>query len=372
MQRLTATVWYNTLVHGLGALPRHVAHNHTPGSIEAVCDNEDFEPMSFLSNPSFLSTLRRCAWGAGVLFFGALAAGCGGGAKQIEPFVPKRLVAFGDENSVILADGRKYTVNAVVDGRIDCTTNVIWVQKLANSLGIPLRECPLPAAAGATALAATSFSRAAAGATVNDVSVQIDNHLAADTLGDKDLVTIYVGLHNIVQGYEQLATSDEATITAALQAQGKTLGEQVNRVAQTGAPVLVVTVPNLGDSPYGRAQQAATPGSAALLGRLTSSFNIAMRLEIINDGRLVGLVDAFDLTRAAVTAPSLFLLTNIIDASCAAATPTPDCSTATLAEVGGVTASATGFMWADGLHLGPSLHDRLGDTALGRARNNPF
>ena len=45
-----------------------------------------------------------------------LLTACGGGGEQVERFVPTRLIAFGDETSVIEdnlrdANGRKYAVN---------------------------------------------------------------------------------------------------------------------------------------------------------------------------------------------------------------------------------------------------------------------
>ncbi len=324
--------------------------------------------MFFLqnANPSIEPRRVRVALALGACWLVAGLAACGGSSKQIEPFVPTRVVAFGDENNVILPDGRKYTVNDVTSGAVDCTKNVIWVQRLANGMGVPMRECP------GTTTNPRSFSRGAANATASDLKLQVDAHAASDTFGNNDLMAMYVGLHDILKAYSDVATLGEARATATLQAQGKLLGEQVNRVALAGPAVLVVTVPNVGETPFGRAQNAATPGSAELLRRLTSAFNIAMRLEIINDGRLVGLVDAFDLARAAITVPALFTLINITDGVCSAATPTPDCSTATLIQPGGVPASPLGYMWSDPLHFSPNLQERLGATAEARARNNPF
>ncbi len=315
---------------------------------------------------------RGMRFGAALLITSVLV-GCGGSGKLIEPFVPKRVVAFGDESSLILPDGRKYAVNGLLAaGGVDCNINPIWVQKMSNGLGVPMRECPPASTATTTTVNAPSLTRAAANATVDTLAAQVDAHLQSDTLGDKDLVTMFVGLHDILAEYATVATSDEATATARLQARGRALAAQVNRVAQAGPPVLVVTIPNVGQSPYGRAQEVAKPGSAELLGRLTSAFNIAMRLDLINDGRLIGLVDGFDLTRAFVTLPSGFVLTNITEPACLAATPTPDCSTATLNQVNGTSVSPAQYMWADTLHLGPTFHDRLGGIAEARARNNPF
>ena len=61
-----------------------------------------------------LSTLngwRRTALGIGALVC-ALLASCGGG-NQASSYFATRVLAFGDESSVINADRSKYTVNAL-------------------------------------------------------------------------------------------------------------------------------------------------------------------------------------------------------------------------------------------------------------------
>ena len=71
-----------------------------------------------------------------------LVAACGGGTSQYEVFAPDQYVAFGDETSAILADGRRYTVNPVSSvGGIDCTAEPIWSQALAAHYGFTFQEC---------------------------------------------------------------------------------------------------------------------------------------------------------------------------------------------------------------------------------------
>jgi hypothetical protein len=81
---------------------------------------------------------RRAALGLALGLLAALAS-CGGGGL-VEPFRPTRILALGDELSVIEADGRKYTVNAfkVTDStttpqtesttELDCVRNPIWIR----------------------------------------------------------------------------------------------------------------------------------------------------------------------------------------------------------------------------------------------------
>jgi outer membrane lipase/esterase len=316
---------------------------------------------AFVSSSLRMVRQRVLPWLAVPLVMGLAA--CGGGAA-IEPFVATRVVALGDDTSVVPVNGKKHTVNDFTNGQLDCTKNIVWVQRLANGLGVPMQNC------AGTSTKAPSISRAVAGARVADVQAQIDAHTASDTFGAKDLFTVFVGLHDILAEFATLTASNEATLVANLQARGKVLGGLVNRIALAGSPVLVVTVPDVGLTPFARKQEAIAAGRRAVLQRLTSAFNIAMRLEIINDGRLIGLVDAFDLTKALAQNPSFFALTNITDAACS--TPTPDCTTATLATVGGSPAAYTNYLWADDFQFTPAVHERLGLSAEGRARNNPF
>jgi hypothetical protein len=283
-----------------------------------------------------------------------------------EPFVAERVVAFGDESSVIEADGRKYNVNDFTDGRLDCAKNPIWVQELAAFYGKPF-----PACAG-TSTNALSVNHARAGATVDDLRQQVDAHIAGDRFAEKDMVTMFVGLHDVLAQYARLATDGEAAITARLREAGELLGAQVNRVAQAGPPVLVVTLPDVARMPFGAAEEAANPGRGALLSRLTSAFNTAMRLEIINDGRMIGLVDAFDLFGAMTRFPGNYGIVNATTASCAATAVLPDCSTQTLIQVNGAAVNPVTYLWADALHFGPTGHRYLTIVAASRARNNPF
>jgi phospholipase/lecithinase/hemolysin len=111
-------------------------------------------------------------------------------------------------------------------------------------------------------------------------------------------------------------------------------------------------------------------GSAesALLSRLVAAFNLAMRVNMVQDGRLAGIVFAdSEITESASTSnPRNYL--NVTQRACNEAVALPDCSTATLV----VGATGLNFLWADDLRPGPTFHQALGAQALTRAVNNPF
>ena len=69
-------------------------------------------------------------WGRPALLAAVVAVllvACGGG-EQVQTFRANRVIAFGDETSVINADRSKYSVNAVQladNTQLDCSSNAI-------------------------------------------------------------------------------------------------------------------------------------------------------------------------------------------------------------------------------------------------------
>lgn len=304
--------------------------------------------------------LRRYAALLGAL----VLAACGGGSGQVEPFAPTRIIAMGDETSLLLPGGRKYTVNALAADNVTlvCETHPLWVQIVADEFGLKFPECP------GTNTAPTGVMRAAAGAKAADIQGQVDAVAASFT--EKDLVTMLVGANDIVELYADFPTRSEAAIAADARARGRVAGLQINRIAQAGPAVVVLTVPDIGLTPYALAQKAAFTDTdrAALLTRLTNEFNAGMRLELINDGRLIGLAFGDLEVQNIVRFPGAFGFADVTQVLCLASAPLPDCTTATMVANG----NAINWLWADSLRLSPGGQTRLGTIAALRARNNPF
>jgi outer membrane lipase/esterase len=289
-------------------------------------------------------------------------AACGGGSGQVEPFEPTRILAMGDQTSRLEADGRKYTVNALVEGgtALDCETHPLWVQIVAEVFDLAFPQCPGENTAPTGVMLATNGAKAA------DIQAQVDAVAASFT--EDDLVTMLVGANDIIELYAQFPTRSEDDIAAELRARGRTWGAQINRVAQAGPAVLVVTVPDVGKTPFALAEESANAGRAALLTRLTDQYNAGMRLEIINDGRMIGLAFGDLEVQNIVRFPGAFGFSNVTEAACLASAPLPNCTTATLV----TDADAINWLWADDRHLSPGGHNRLGAIAASRATNNPF
>jgi outer membrane lipase/esterase len=306
---------------------------------------------------------RACA----VLLVSLGAAGllsCGGGTSQIEPFVPQQVIVLGDENNLLTVDGKRYGINGLDAASLpDCRLLQVWTQSLAGSFGLVTDRCTT----GAT-VAPRGVTRAAFGAKAADIDAQITAQIGVAALTSKDLFTIMVGMHDILELYQQYPTRSEESISDELRLRGHHVADQINRLIEADARVIVSTVHDLGTTPYALAERARTADTdrAALLSRLTAVYNARVRVDIVQDGRFVGLVLADDLSQLMVRAPSNYSLTNVTQAACTSALP--DCTTQTLV----TGATNTSHLWADELHLGPVAHSQLSTLAQTRARNNPF
>jgi outer membrane lipase/esterase len=294
-----------------------------------------------------------------------VVAACGGGTTQQTAFAPSRVIAFGDDMSVLTATGRKYSINALATDlvSVDCGTQTLWVQAVANSYSFAYPECN-PAGNATT----PARSRAVAGARVDNLAAQVDAQLADGGLDNKDLVTVLMGVNDVWQLYGQYTGSNESALIDEARARGERLAAQVNRIVGTGARVLVLTIPDLSFSPFALAQKAQFTDTdrAALIGRLVAALNGRLRTNIINDGRLIGLVLADETTQLMSRFPGAYALLNGNTAACTVALP--DCTTATLVT------DATGLthVWASDRLPGPSWHAQVGIQAVSRALNNPF
>ena len=307
----------------------------------------------------------RATLSTAVLAAAALVAGCGGGGTA-ETFAASRVIALGDESSLINADGSKYTVNALVAGSttaLDCASNPIWVQAVAAQYGLVFPQC-----AGSVS-APSSRIRASVGATVADIGTQIDAQLADGGFTSTDLVTVLVGARDVLDQFALYPAQTEAQISDTLAARGAALAAQVNRIAGYGARVLIVTIPDMGLTPFaGDRSAGSTNPNPAVLTRLSTRFNDNLLARLLNDGHKIGLVQLDQYLKSVDTATRLGSTTfaNTTGVSCAVALP--GCTTATL-----VTEAARAvWLWADAQHLSASGQASLGSIAVSRAVNNPF
>lgn len=324
--------------------------------------------MIFSTHPG--PRLRRTL---GVLAVLAALAGCGGGTEQQVAFFPDRVIAFGDESSALTDAGRKYSINglpaitnadgSVTFGDFDCRLQPNWAQSVAAFYGFVVRQCN---PGGATDLRALNF--AAAGATVDDIKIQVDAQIANGGFQSKDLVTLMAGANDIVALYQQYPNRSVDDLKAEAGDRGRRLAAQVNRIVGLGPRVLIATVPDLGITPYANAQRNEFGDRANLLSDLTAAFNEQLGVNIELDGRVIGLVSADVRVQTMAKFPASFGLTNVTDAACLDTVTLVNCTNATLKQG----ASAGAWLWADDLHLSYAAHSQIATLALDRATRNPF
>jgi hypothetical protein len=325
--------------------------------------------MSFLlPGRRLMPALRKPSAALAALAAALAMVACGGSTSQFETFVAERVFAFGDDASALTPEGRSYSVNGVnaTSGALDCNLRPIWVQVVAGYYGHTLAECNT-ATPPATPRA---FTRAAPGARVAEVAAQVEAQAAAGGFRERDLALIFVGVNDVLELYGQYPAQSEAALIAEAGVRGERAAALVNRLIDLGAKVVVANLPDMGLSPYARAEAAthAASGSdrAALISRLTTAFNERLGVRIRIDGRFVGLAQMDLRTQQARISPSSFGLSDISTAVCNV--PLPACTTATV--VTGVDAASA--LWADGTRLGIGGQASLAELALQRAQLNPF
>jgi outer membrane lipase/esterase len=353
--------------------------------------------MNFRIDQWSAAALRRGL--VAVSLVGSVLLGSCGGSVSSQEFAPKRMLVFGDEANVLTGgspapsrDAKKYTINGL-DGNseLDCRLNLLWVQWLASNpdYNFVFEQCNFNNAA------VTAFNYATAGAKVADAVGQVNAWLnAGNSFGPTDLVTVMVGQNDIIEIYKAYvaagdtsqAAQDQA-VTAAFNS-GKTLAALFTSVitnsSNSKARALYVVIPDVGKTPYGLSQA----DGGALLSRMTfgvgdkyEGFNLALRTNIVNNGKSLGLVDGYNLFFNLTNNTDNFANNNgIFDLTGAGCLPAnqpaynPDapnayCSSSTL--VNNANGSAY-YLWADQTHFGIQAHFLLGDRARFLAENNPF
>ena len=318
---------------------------------------------------------RRAA--TGPFAAGALAAlaACGGGSTyQQKAFVPARILVFGDENSRLEgSQGLKYSINGISTSSsdTDCTAQPIWTQAVATSYGLVFSNCN-PNASFAT----EAIDHTVVNGTVQDVVNQVAAFQAGDTFNGNDLVLIWVGMHDILDDYEANGAGDETVLSNDMRSSGATLAGVVNAAVAAGAKVLLLTVPDMSQSPFAYLEaQRGDFDRLKLLSDMSTNFNLGLRTHIVNDSSEIGLVEVDTIVRNDIEGPTRYGLVPDDGQAigCIAAAPLPTCTNDTLNADPAMGQTATpGFLWADATHLGWIAQNQIGTEATHRAHDNPF
>ncbi len=295
----------------------------------------------------------------------AVLVSCGGSTSQYETFKPGRLLAFGDDSSVLTPSGRRYGVNGLNadTNQVDCTMFPLWVQSVAGQYGFTFAECNTTSAFDPLAR-----THATVGAKVADVAAQVEAQVAAGGFRENDLALVLAGTNDVLELYAQYPVRPEATLLEDARERGRRMAQVVNRLVDLGAKVIVSNLPDMGLSPYAVTEAAANTDidRAAMISRITAAFNEQLGANVLLDGRYVGLMQTDLRTQAAHRSPASFGLSNATSAVCTVALP--NCTTSTLV----ADATAEQYLWADATRLAPGGQNLLASLAVERAQRNPF
>jgi outer membrane lipase/esterase len=290
-----------------------------------------------------------------------LLAGCGGGGSTYDPFVPARIIGFGDAFSVVDSSG--FAVNTVRG--TSTTTDDSVIGRIAAYYGkTVVASTSSTQVVGATA----NVSFAANQATISTVVTQINNFLSTNTVSASDLYVITVGTWDIYNARAgSAAVSDIPALVSAIQS-----------LTSRGATHVVVMGPiNLTRTPWANANSFTNTGLIWGAGQNTS-FNDALSTQlsaVYTQDRKPVLFNTQYLSfynNIAGTYPGqLSLLTNSITdpqtPACASSTPNPNPPTG----LGCAVADATNYTtstFADGINLTPYGNRLMADNLIAMMR----
>ena len=307
-----------------------------------------------------------------------LLTACGGDTSQVTRFLPDRVLALGDENSVIVNDGSndgfRYTINdrrSSTAGK--CLAAPIVAQAVATHYGYAFAEC------NPNKLTPKAFIHARAGALIEDPLTGLAAQLASVArLGSTDLMTVMIGTNDLIALYERVQAGGLTGGQAIEEAKrlGRSAAAIISGALTTGARALMMTVPDVSLTPYALKAGKTDSNAGSLLYQMSYHFNGSLRTSILpKDGRNFGLVLADDIVAVMQQKPSAYLESpfNVTDAACTTA-GVLGCVLSTDSAGTTLVAGATlaNHLWASDRHFGPNAHSRIGQQAVARAVNNPF
>lgn len=300
-----------------------------------------------LTSLSRREMLRFGAVGGMTTLLGAtgLLAGCGDG-EIVSVLSPNRFISFGDGLSDVGQAGYRYTIN-------DGTVNT-WADRLASRYGKNLTTQSAGGLGYAQGHGATQASP-------RSVAAQIDAFLSSQTVNPNDVVLLNLPMADVLASLAAVkaGTITEAAATGQVEAVGRAHVLQINRLLSAGIKYIVVLgVYHLGTSPFAIAQ-----GQVALATGLSQKLNDAFKTDAVNLGANLLFVDAAFLVNRNVLTGASYGFSNINTAICTT-TDASTCNSGTL--IAGAT--ATQYVFADGIHLTPACNQQLGDYAYDQLR----
>jgi len=332
----------------------------------------------------------------------AIVTACGGQDPD-ERFTT--LVSFGDSLSdvgsyrtpaIAAIGGGQYTVNGAPIGG---TPAINWTELMAATLEMPApcaartgleSSGPLAALAAPVADHPDCTNYAQGGSRVSNpvgpwnkallglgdpsgylgqltepVSAQVSNHLqrSRGRFSPREIVTVWSGANDLFMQLFQLqaaiasgadpAQAAQAAVQAMATAGSELAATVQDEIVGKGARrVLVLTVPDVGLTPFADGQPAPT---RALMTSMAAAFNASLNAGLAADDRIL-VVDMFATSQHQVANPSAWMLSNVTTPACdLARMPIP--SSLVCSSPGTVIAGDTSlYLYADDVHPTPFGH----------------
>lgn len=255
----------------------------------------------------------------------------------------------------------------------------VWTEVLADQLGLESGPDVIHGSLGAPTQEINGGNYAEGGSRVagqpgiaqnipfgvptTPVTEQVDNLLAdSPSFYERDLIALWAGSNDVFFEFGgTLPVLGQAAAEANMVTAAQQLVEQVDRLKAAGAQnIIVVTIPDIGTTPFGIAQEAANMGSAGVLTSLGDAFNNELRTAL--PGRDVVIVDAGKLLNAVIADPVRYGFT-APNAATQFSCPTPPGS---LFCVQGLNAAADseGRIFADDVHPTTAAHAIFGQAGF--------
>lgn len=232
----------------------------------------------------------------------SLLAACGSSTIE-SALTPSRFLAVGDAFSDLGQGGSRYTVN-------DGSVNANWSEQLASRYGLTLKASVFPDGRSyARAHARVSSTTDAVGGGAPSITAQVNELLAANSLGANDVVLVQGGIGDIIG--EMRSGASDSTKADNLNQAGRELGALVRKLVNVGGAkyVIVVGAYNLGQSRW-----AIETGQRDLLRNLSTEFNNGLLVAINDLGANVLYVDAALYFNLVTATPGGYGLTDVANA----------------------------------------------------------
>jgi phospholipase/lecithinase/hemolysin len=233
----------------------------------------------------------------------------------------------------------------------------VWVQDLAQNLGLP---APKPSLAGGTDYAyggAETGATAVHAANPTDLPSQLGQFAASvPTPSPTALYTVWAGSNDVLDIANSTETPAQQQATVQ-QAVTNEVGFIDGLVAHGAKDLVVMSVPDLGVTPYETARPASDATSSALAQTYNTDLGAALQQIMASGAADIDYVNTYALLDTAVSNPATYGFTNVTQ-------PVwngnlTDAHSGTLAATG---AAQNGYLFFDDLHPTAAGHALLADA----------